>query len=785
MSARIRVRAGLSSAAGSDVKDDILNVKGAKMPFVGAVRIVCERKGVEHDIIEHAMAWVGCRNSYSAVPLGKGLFVVSGDLAEAEVRDLQLMAVAPGPSPEQLARMGAPPNSKDIHVGTGRVPLRAFLEASCGSAGSADENQPRGALMSIGYDPVQPDVELKVQAVPLPEGMRGRFREMNRAALRALSAMEDTLIPMGQDRIHRYNMRQNLISQRFSAELLQRGIKRHPEGVMTGSFVSSIGNTLVDLLTNMDVIMQEKIRLSRTTALDAFGITSSLFRMTGLSFHDRIDARAAADCLANVGGLFASDFTYASDVKPLLAEKTPRDLKPIIERQEGDGYVIEVYEDSEDQEKAPAYAMSEDIMVPFSDIYLRSARVGDAFKGASIGASVKGDTPGESLFNHLDKKRRGYVEGLRRGDCEDLAHMAILQFSYMRRFCVRLSSKCGVIYDEHPDLERMEPAKFAGVVLQSLRAQPELKEWTDDELRGVLRQCGEFGEHIHDTSMRAVLMTAMAAKMSATGKPMNMHPAGHCAAMIVRGKSSVGDAAVTPGSPVVSSSAENDQSSYDRILTELTTAVRIESFAGRGEVVGQPSAYVSQKIQAAGGPPTPLTEAAFYNQCTMLMAPSREMKPWMHIGKLDGIFWHVVSTIGDTILVKNSVAGVPISDAVSTSDSSLRGIKIDFTEEEKKETLLMARYALPPIESSTALIGKKLDRPLGRCLYGPDTIPISYVLAPNKAAEVASWVGQNMAQRYQVTLGGKIIAVHQMNKCAMKGLRESLMKKDRVNFVSL
>ena len=523
MSARIRVRAGLSGAAGSDVKDDILNVKGAKMPFVGAVRIVCERKGVEHDIIEHAMAWVGCRNSYSAVPLGKGLFLVSGDLAEAEVRDLQLMAVAPGPSPEQLARMGAPPNSKDIHVGTGRVPLRAFLEASCGSAGSADENQPRGALMSIGYDPVQPDVELKVQAVPLPEGMRGRFREMNRAALRALSAMEETLIPMGQDRIHRYNMRQNLISQRFSAELLQRGIKRHPEGVMTGSFVSSIGNTLVDLLTNMDVIMQEKIRLSRTTALDAFGITSSLFRMTGLSFHDRIDARAAADCLANVGGLFASDFTYASDVKPLLAEKTPRDLKPIIERQEGDGYVIEVYEDSEDQEKAPAYAMSEDIMVPFSDIYLRSARVGDAFKGASIGASVKGDTPGESLFNHLDKKRRGYVEGLRRGDCEDLAHMAILQFSYMRRFCVRLSSKCGVIYDEHPDLERMEPAKFAGVVLQSLRAQPELKEWTDDELRGVLRQCGEFGEHIHGTSMRAVLMTAMAAKMSATGKPGDEH----------------------------------------------------------------------------------------------------------------------------------------------------------------------------------------------------------------------------------------------------------------------
>lgn len=756
------------------MKEDILNVKGAKMPFVGAVRIVCERKGVEHDIIEHAMAWVGCRNSYSAVPLGKGLFVVSGDLAEAEVRDLQLMAVAPGPSPEQLARMGAPANSKDIHVGTGRVPLRGFLEASCGFSAGTHEDKPRSALMSIGYDPVQPDVELKVQAVPLPEGMRGRFKEMNRAALRAFGAMEETLIPMDQDRIHRYNMRQNLISQKFSAELLQRGIKRHPEGVMTGSFVSSIGNTLVDLLTNMDVIMQEKIRLSRTTALDAFGITSSLFRMTGLSFHDHIDARTAADCLANVGGLFASDFTYASDVKPLLAEKTPRDLKPIIEREEGDGYVIEVYEDSEDREKAPAYAMSEDIMVPFSDIYLRSARVGDSLKISSI-------SPNESLFNHLGKERRGYVEGLRRGDCEDLAHMAILQFSYMRRFCVRLSSKCGVVYDEYPDLERMEPERFAGVVLKSLRAQPELKEWTDDELRGVLRQCGEFGEHIHDTSMRAVLMTARAAKMSATGKPMNMHPAGHCAAMIVRGNSSV----KSPGGAIVSSSAENDQSNYDRILTELTTAVRIESFAGRGEVVGQPSAYVSQKIRAAGGPPTPLTEAAFYNQCTMLMAPSREMKPWMHIGKLDGIFWHVVSTIGDTILVKDSVAGVPISEAVSTTDASLRGIKIDFTEEERKETLLMARYALPPIESSTALIGKRLDRPLGRCLYGPNTIPISYIMAPSKAADVAAWVGQNQAQRYQVTLGGKIIAVHQMNKCAMKGLRESLMKNDRVNFVSL
>ncbi|EKX33625.1 hypothetical protein GUITHDRAFT_147755 [Guillardia theta CCMP2712] len=786
--ARIPLRATASEG-------EVRAVEGAKLPFVGALQIVCRRKGLEHNIIEHAIAWVSCRNSYSAVPMGGGVFLVSGDLATAELQHLQVMAVAAGPSVAKLVSIGAPPNVKDIHMGTGRLPLRAVLEMAVGGE-ALEEGESSNGFMSVGFDPVQPDVEIVVRAVPLPGGLGGKFSAMNRTALGEYRRMEDKLIPMGQDRINRYNMQQNVVALNFCQEMERRGIKRHPEGVMSGLFVSSIGNTLVDVLTNMDVIMQEKIRISRTTALDAFGITALLFRMTGLSAHDRVDERVAADCLANVGGLFASDLTYASDVKPLLPEKRPQDLKPLLDRSDGEEEVVVVYEDSgmgsgmgsgssrvgssmkalgrdagadarkNDLETVPAYAMSEDIMVPFSDIFLRMSHAQ------------------ETLFNHLsDTERRGYLEGLRSGDCEDLSHMGILGFSYMRRFCVRLSSKCGVIYDEYPELERMTKEAFAEEVYRSIRAQEEVKDWTDDELRGVIRQCGEFGEHLHDTSMRAVLMTAKAAKMSATGKPMNMPPAGHCAAMIVRGRSSVEAAARSRPETSLTSGMENQQSSYDRILTEMTTAVRIESFVGREEVTGKPASYVSQKIRANGGLPNPLSEATFYNKCTMFMAPTREMKPWMHIGKLDGIFWHVVSTIGDTMLLKHSTVGVPITEAVSSTDKELRGIKVDFTEAERQETLMMARYALPPIESNTALIGRKLDRPLPRCIYGPNTIPIGYIVEKRESPEIAAWVAQNPAQRYLVNLGSKTIAVHQMNKCAMKGLRETLMKQDRVNIV--
>eukprot|EP00960_Hanusia_phi_P012721 372136-Hanusia_phi.AAC.1 len=61
------------------------------------------------------------------------------------------MAVAHGPSVEQLRELGAPMVSKDIHVTTGRIPLRSVLEMA--TRGSTEHPGTAIGFISIGYDP--------------------------------------------------------------------------------------------------------------------------------------------------------------------------------------------------------------------------------------------------------------------------------------------------------------------------------------------------------------------------------------------------------------------------------------------------------------------------------------------------------------------------------------------------------------------------------------------------------------------------------------------------------
>eukprot|EP00960_Hanusia_phi_P055140 762886-Hanusia_phi.AAC.1 len=366
-----------------------------------------------------------------------------------------------------------------------------------------------------------------------------------------------------------------------------------------------------------------------------------------------------------------------------------------------------------------------------------------------------------------------------------------MQFSFIRRLCVRLSSRCGIVYEERPDLQRFTPAAFAEAVYADLRNQKALKEWEDDEIRNVIRQCGELGEHIWDTRMRQVLMSAKAAKMDDAGKSNESSPLmGHCAAMIVRGAAScmatAAKAGITAPQPSIqaegSPAPANTHSNYDRILAELTAPIRIESFINRKPPSDKLSAFVSRKLRGSGLKPAQ-TEAGFYNQCTLMMAPCDGVKPWVHVGELKGVFWHVVTSIGDTLVVKDGVVGVPITEACSAMDTSVQGIKVSFSKEEADETRMIARYALPPIDNRAGMFSGDISRPLARSLYGEDNIPITYIVPNANSEDVKEWIRQSPNTRYTVAIGEHVAAIHQMSKRSIEKLRESATQTKRFTVV--
>jgi len=720
------------------------------------MQIYCKHNDEDFPIVDNAMAWINGHSSYPTMKVGKDIFVVAGDLAHAEIRDLQVMAVAHGPSVNQVVMQGNGVHAiKDIHMTTGRVPLETLLVMASLSPTDGHESSVT-PFMNIGADPVQPDIDLVVKTVPLPNDLFSRFREINAQALKHFLTIKDKLVSMPQQRINEYNMRQNVITQTFHKNLSDQGMKPHPEGIINGVFASSICNTMMDFLPNLDTIINTKIEAARASPVDTFGMVAALFKITGIAHTETVTADMANACLSNLAPLLSSDYSYASDMKPVIDSDKGDFIIQVVENPDGTTTTSTI-RDKAGKNGIVDYQMSEDIMIPFSDIFYRNAN-------ATL----------STLFSHLQPEHRmEYVKSYFKGDCEDSANFAKTQYEFMCRFCVRLCSKHHTLYSRYPQLKGPTVDAIKEKLHGVLRASPMLKQWTDDQIKNVIRQCGEFGEHIYNTKMKLVLMSAKAANVESSdiqSKSSEPRPImGHCAAMLVRGYED------SPTHPGISSNAENRQSNYDRILTELTAPIRIESFMDRHEPGGSVSGAIINQVTAAN----PTEESKFYNLCTSLMAPTKATKAWVHVGKLDGVFWHIVSCIGDTIPVKGSTMGVPITTACDASDKTVQGVKINFTPEEIQETVTIAKYALPPIENMEGFFQGEISKPLETTLFAQDSIPISYVCSSYEGSAVQDWCCQN-STRYEVRVGSQIIAVQQMKKCAMDKLRTSIQNKNRV-----
>ncbi|EKX33632.1 hypothetical protein GUITHDRAFT_147761 [Guillardia theta CCMP2712] len=703
-------------------------------PFICALRIYCTYKEEKFSIIEHAMGWINGHASHPMAKIAPDTFVFAADLATAEIQHLQLMAITKGPSMNEVVSGDNGVHAvKDIHMTTNRVPLRAAIDGL--------QHNTRTPFMGIAFDPVQPDICVVVETIPLPKDLQKQYAGINAKALKRLSEMESKLIPMPQERINQYNCKQAQIAENFYGSIAQQGLKPHPEGILAGTFVSSICNTMMDMLTNLDPIIDEKISVTRASLIDVFGTAAALFKTTGLCPKDKITAAAANACLVNVGPLFSSNYTYASDMKPVINGDV-------------DDMVMEIYEDKngkfvskvhpvQKRQGVTGYKLSEDIMIPFSDVYLRQANatLSDLFSGVSADA------------------RKGYVNDYYKGDCEDCANFAKTQFELLRRLCWRLSGSADSFYDANPGFQRISAKDFRSQALEAICNHPLAKEWKREQVQDTLRQCAEFGDHIYDTKMKLVLMSAKAANVEQVQKQGAANQVmGHCAAMIVRGK---------------------DNTEYGDILTELTAPIRIE-VANRPmqhQVGGNLGADMDSSQAEL------MQDCGLLNTCTNMMAPSKDVKPWLHVGKIDGVFWHVVACVGNVIPIGNSLLGVTVGKVCSASDNKMQGLQVSYDQDEIKEMREIARYALPPIENFEGFFNCPLSPPLTHSFYNQDCHPIVSVCDLQYEHELEGWIKQGGNSRYVVRFGNKAIAVHQMNQSAMKRFQASVAGKNRVIYI--
>ena len=105
----------------------------------------------------------------------------------------------------------------------------------------------------------------------------------------------------------------------------------------------------------------------------------------------------------------------------------------------------------------------------------------------------------------------------------------------------------------------------------------------------------------------------------------------------------------------------------------------------------------------------PQSECQFYNKCTAMMAPAKDVGAWKHVRHVDGVFWNVVSCIGNTIPTLDNVIGVPIKDACTCITSKVKGIKVQRSKEDQQEFERVIRYPAARRQHGAALQGDRFQ----------------------------------------------------------------------------
>eukprot|EP00960_Hanusia_phi_P001165 31772-Hanusia_phi.AAC.1 len=521
-----------------------------------------------------------------------------------------------------------------------------------------------------------------------------------------------SLKPLDQERVNKMNEAMIGIANETVSMIQEKGLKYHDEGVLFGNCLT-IWNNTVDLGMNfLQRALDNKINKHFGCPADAFGMVMSCLKICGVGIDEEVNSDVADKFIRSFSCFISSAITYASDLKKSLNE---------------------------------VFEASEDISTPFSDnVFKDKGYIAYILKRIMISKHLKAEQSG---FNGL---KRVYHDSIFYDDCEGDASILKICFGMVHKFCMSINRSYN------------NPNTMLGMA-HNIKSFSIMDDWSLEEIQKGLLQCNQLSSFIKDSSVELLLMSAKAPnvqKSTISDDSSDQEPdyniCGHCAAMMKHDGSLYLSEMTSPVFMLpqqglsTASISDNDlnrmKRSYNKAL-EMSKRLRARKAAmaaarGRGDATGEEAVSTDATGPGAGE----VTEELFYSQLCSDHAPDIvRSKVWLHMKKLDDVFWHIGGVLGDSMLMgpDQKTIGVPVSDLIkSNALKAIKSIQVTQSKEESDEFDFISTYATPPILPYIKVFESKVSRPLEKSIYPMScpTVPLVYAChSPDEVEKLEIW----------------------------------------------
>eukprot|EP00960_Hanusia_phi_P012316 359279-Hanusia_phi.AAC.5 len=423
----------------------------------------------------------------------------------------------------------------------------------------------------------------------------------------------------------------------------KKGFKYHTEGILAGSNVTVWNNTVDLSYPFIQRALDNKIEKHFAHPADSFGLVMTCLKICGIGIHEKIDSNVAERFARTFPCYISTAITYSSDLKK--------------------------------NAKSQTFVQGEDI-------------------GDSMGDNVYDDKNYISLkSNQMNMKglRRSYHDSIFFDDCEGDATILKICYGMAKKLCETVSKK--------------SKSNSMQGIMNDIKSASIMSDWSMEEVKSGLSQCAQLYEHIKNTNIDLLLMSAKAPNVETSTlsdgtekQEITYDICGHCAAMVKHNGQLYLAEMTAPVYllPSTSTPAGVDipESDFNMIKKSYNKAIEITKKMSKS--------MNEQKVD----------ENIFYSQLRDDIGPTHVCtKTWMHMKKIDGQFWHIGGVLGDKMLVglDGQTLGVPVSDIINPENKGkINGVNVQCPDDKMREFDFISTCATPPILPCIKIFQQKI-----------------------------------------------------------------------------
>jgi len=597
------------------------------------------------------------------------------------------------------------------------------IHVTTGRISAIDLIRATPGVKSESFDSAQRNLRLVLETHPLPQDLQKDYAAHNRQCVEYITVMAPKLHNLDQQRVMRLNEHEVEIADEANTMISKNGMQYHAEGVLGGACLTIWNNTVDLSMVYLQTALNNKIERHFACPADGFGLVMTCLKICGVGIHETIDSKISDQFMKSFPCMVSSAITYASDLK-----KNPVD---------------------------GSFEMSEDISTPMSDNVYEDKGYTTRML-LSKGMKVNGDG--------MKGVQRAYHDSIFYDDCEGDASILKICFGMVQKICRKVGG-----------MGEKELSSFAGVIKQF----GIMKEWSLNDIRDGLAQCKQLNQHIKDSEIHLLLMSAKApnvekseeqnAESQGDGEMMEIvyDICGHCAAMTKHnGSFSLAEMTAPVYMVPFEESHEVNESVMPKAVIDMMRRCYHSAMQKR------------MKLRGHSSEDTEITEDMLYNTISNELSPAiPQCKTWMHMKKIDDVFWHVGGILGNKMLIApdKKTIGIPIKDLIKPGMvNKVQALNIKKTKEEEEEFNFITTYATPPILPYVKVFQSTVSPPLKNSIYPKDisVIPIVYTASQEQHVEkINAWVKQDPSNRYTCKIGKSVLGVLAIPRCSVDRLK--------------